>query len=178
MRIMRVMDEQKIIQNIVSGDAEHYRLLVERYQTGLIIYIEKMVRNRSDAEDIAQDVFVKAYTKLGDFDAEKARFSTWLYRIAAHASIDFLRKHGRVRTKEEVAEYADMIPDVSLYDDEVEDIRKAVAELEPPKFAEIIRAYYWEGKSYQEIARQYETSTNTVGTWMHRAKQQLKEVLS
>lgn len=57
-------------------------------------------------------------------------------------------------------------------------IREAVDTLEPPVVSEIIKAYYWQGKSYQTIADEFDLSINTVGTWMRRAKAQLKEKLS
>ena len=171
------MDEQEVIDKILNGDTEEYRHLVVRYQTGLIIYLENIVKNRFDAEDIAQEAFVKAYRQLGRYDGAQARFSTWLYRIAANCAVDQLRATKNKQTVAEV-DFIDTAEQSELYFDEISDIRHAIDSLEPPKFAEIIRAYYWKGQSYQEIAEAYGTSTNTVGTWVRRAKLQLREELS
>jgi RNA polymerase sigma factor (sigma-70 family) len=65
-----------------------------------------------------------------------------------------------------------------IEDEEKALLQKMINELEPPKYGALIRAYFWEGKSYQELAAEYHTSTNTVGTWMRRAKAQLREKLS
>lgn len=136
-----------------------------------------MVRNRADAEDIAQEAFVKAYENLDHYDAQKARFSTWLYKIAANLAIDWLRKNRRLVHIDDMEQY-DQPTESTLNPDEIAALRQAIDHLEPPKLAEVIRAYYWEGKSYQEIAATFDTTTNTVGTWIRRAKAQLAEELA
>lgn len=175
---MDMMDENKCIANILKGDANQYRILVERYQTGLIIHCENMLKDRQDGEDIAQEAFVKAYKNLANFTQDKARFSTWLYRIATNLCIDHLRKNKKKFALENVENYMESVEPEGLDQDEIIAIRRAVEELEPPQYAETIRAYFWEGKSYKEIASRYNTSTGTVGTWISRAKAQLKEKLA
>jgi RNA polymerase sigma factor (sigma-70 family) len=173
-----MIDEQQYIDRILKGDTDAYRDLVERYQTGLIIHCENILKDRGDGEDIAQEALIKAYNSLQKFSKEKAQFSTWLYRIATNLCIDLLRKSKRQISVKNIESLIEATSPQYLEEDEIRHIRKLVSELEPPKFAEIIKAYFWEGKSYQEIADMYETSTNTVGTWMSRAKQQLKENLA
>lgn len=172
------MDENTAIHRVCQGDADAYRPLVERYQTGLIIHCERLVGSRSDAEDIAQESFVRAYDKLAEFDTKRARFSTWLYRIATNKAIDHLRKSRRTVDYEDLDRLVDEAVPPSMELDEKEALRTAVDTLHPPKFSAIIKAYYWEGKSYQQIASAHNTTTGTVDTWMRRAKQQLKEKLS
>jgi len=174
---MSMIDEQKCIAQILKGNSDSYRELVDRYQTGLIIHCENILKNRHDGEDVAQEAFIKAYKNLHNFSKDKAQFSTWLYRIATNLCIDLLRKNKRqVRIKDIETKLEATLP-THIQDEEIAHIRKVVLELEPPKYAEIIKAYFWEGKSYQQIAELYDTSTNTVGTWMSRAKLQLKEKL-
>lgn len=171
-------NEKHIIQHVINGHTEQYRYLIERYQTGLIIHCENIVKDRQEAEDIAQESFIKAYDLLDSYDESKARFSTWLYRIATNKAIDHLRKHKRTVAIDDPEQYADEHADIELYDDEIAALRKAVDELEPPVYAQVIKAYFWEGKSYQTIAEELDITTNTVGTWMRRAKANLKEVLA
>jgi RNA polymerase sigma-70 factor, ECF subfamily len=172
------MKEKHIIQAVLEGDAEQYRLLVERYQTGLIIHCENLMKNRADGEDIAQEAFIKAYQSLKNFDDDKARFSTWLYKIATNKAIDHLRKKKRSVNVEDIEQFADITMLVEVPEDEIMLLRQAVDGLEPPVYSQVIKAYFWEGKSYQEIARELDVTTNTVGTWMHRAKAQLKEAIA
>jgi RNA polymerase sigma-70 factor (ECF subfamily) len=170
-----MIDEVTIIRRIIAGSKEEYRMLVERYQTGLIIHCENILKDRSLAEDIAQESFVKAYEKIATFDAEKARFSTWLYRIASNKCLDELRKMKQV-TNVSVDEMQEYIPE-ELYSDEKEHLRRVVRDLQPPEYSRVVQAYYWEGKSYSLIAQEFGTNTQTVGTWLRRAKLQLKEAL-
>ena len=173
-----MIDEQKHITQILNGDTNAYRGLVERYQTGLIIHCENILKNRHDGEDVAQEAFIKAYKNLNNFSKDKAQFSTWLYRIATNLCIDLLRKNKRQVHIKDIEERLEVVQLNHIQEEEIQHIRKVIQELEPPKYAEIIKAYFWEGKSYQEIAEKYETSTNTIGTWMSRAKVQLKGKLS
>ena len=172
-----MMDEKDCITKIISGDIERYRELVDRYQTGLIIHCENILKNRQEGEDIAQDAFIKAFKNLKNFSSEKASFSTWLYRIATNLCIDTLRKNKRKVMVKDIEKHLDAMLPQHIEEEEIAQLQKLITELEPPKYAEIIKAYFWEGKSYQEIADAHKTSTNTVGTWMSRAKKQLKEKL-
>lgn len=172
-----MMNETKIVEAVRGGDADSYALLVNRYQTGLIIHCENMLKSREEAEDVAQDAFITAYKKLDTFNPDEARFSTWLYKIATNKCIDILRK-----TKKTIELDAEKLSEqtmpVNLEEDEKLAIKNAVEQLEPPKFGEIIRSYYWQGKSYNELAKEYDTTVGTIGTWMRRAKLQLRKELS
>ena len=80
-----------IISAVLNGNQQAYAQLVERYQGFVFTLVLRYVKSREDAEEVAQDVFVKAYRALADFKGQ-ARFSTWLYTIATTTSITFLRK--------------------------------------------------------------------------------------
>jgi RNA polymerase sigma-70 factor (ECF subfamily) len=83
-----------------SGDADAYRVLVERHSRALFRLAFRMTGNESDAEDVVQESFLRAYRQLGKFD-ERATFGTWLYRIATNCSLDLVRS--RKRRSEQVA---------------------------------------------------------------------------
>lgn len=173
-----MMNEKECIKKILAGDRDAYRELVERYQAGLIIHCENILKDRHEGEDIAQEAFIKAYQNLRNFSGGKGRFSTWLYRIATNLCIDVLRKNKRKVELKNIEDHLESVLPRHIEEEEVEQLRKAIETLEPPKYAAIIKAYFWEGKSYEELANTYETSTNTIGTWMSRAKLQLKGKLS
>ncbi len=171
------MNEEEIIQEVLDGNQDRYAELVERYFKGLIIHCERIVGDRDDAEDIAQEAFIKAYERLNSFDAKRARFSTWLYKIATNKALDHLRKNKRKFNVEDVERLAESTMPLYMEEEEREAVRKAVLELVPPEYRQIVEAYYWQGKSYQQIAKEMDKPVNTIGTWMHRAKLQLKEKL-
>ena len=175
---MSIVKEKLVIARVLDGETDAFRELVERYQTGLIIHCENVLKDRQDGEDMAQEAFIKAFKNLDKFSSEKARFSTWLYRIASNLCIDFLRKNKGKVNVEDIEQYARALDPAYMEIDEIEKMRELVEQLEPPKYAAIIKAYFWEGKSYQEIATDYSTTTNTVGSWINRAKSQLKEKLA
>ena len=77
-----------------SGDADAFRVLVERHSRALFRLAFRMTGNEQDAEDVVQESFLRAYRQLGKFD-ERASFGTWLYRIATNCSLDLVRSRKR-----------------------------------------------------------------------------------
>jgi len=88
---MDVHDEKYLIERVKAGDKEAYTGLVNSYKDMIYTVCLRMLRSEADAEEAAQDVFVKVYRSLGSFQA-KAKFSTWLYRIAYNNCISVIRK--------------------------------------------------------------------------------------
>jgi len=175
-RIVSMMDESKLIEEVIAG-ADRFEELVRRYHVGLIIHCEGLVGDRDAAEDIAQEAFVKAYFDLEKFDPNKARFSTWLYRIATNKAIDYLRQQKRRVSVEDIESIAEATMPAYIEEEQKQEIRQAVLKLVPPKYRQVIEAYYWDGKSYEQIAHDMDIQLNTVRTWLRRAKLQLKEEL-
>jgi RNA polymerase sigma-70 factor, ECF subfamily len=171
------MDEAEIIAATIS-DTDRYEELVERYHTGLIIHCERLIGNRDDAEDIAQESFVKAYFNLQQFDPARARYSTWLYKIATNLAIDYLRSRQHQVKVDDIESVAELTMPVHLEEEEKREVREAVRKLRPVEYRQVIEAYYWQGKCYQQIADDTHVPLNTVRTWIRRAKIQLKESLS
>lgn len=169
------MNEQQLIRLVQDGESDAYRSLVERYQVGLIIYCNRFVQDRDVAEDIAQEAFIKAFYSIGEFDSTRAAFSTWVYRIANNTAKDYLRK-ARVTTP--LPDYDIPSESATLSESEANEIRHAVSQLEPPEYAHAIRAYYWEGKRYDTIAKELNVPAATIGTWIRRAKVKLRKELA
>ena len=85
------LNDNEIISKVLSGDHQAYAGLVNRYQNYVFTLALRMVKNREDAEEVAQDVFIKAYKYLADFKGN-SKFTTWLYTIVNNTGISFLRK--------------------------------------------------------------------------------------
>ncbi len=169
------MNEQQIIHLIKHGEHSAYRQLIERYQVGLIIYCDQIVSDRDAAEDVAQDAFVQAFYSINKFNPSMASFSTWLYRIANNKAKDYLRKSRKTLP---LPTYDIEATREALSESEANEIRRVVSRLQPPEYARVIQAYYWEGKRYEAIGEELGIPIATVGTWIKRAKTKLRKELS
>src|SRR5258706_12960697 len=85
------LNDNEIISKVLNGDQQAYAGLVNRYQNYVFTLTLRIVKNREDAEEVAQDIFIKAYKYLADFRGA-SKFSTWLYTIVNNTCITFLRK--------------------------------------------------------------------------------------
>ena len=175
------LGDNEIISRVLRGEQNAYAELVNRYQGYVFTLILRMVKNREDAEEIAQDVFVKAYRSLADFRGE-SKFSTWLYTITNTTSITFLRKkklevHSLDNEKVfEAADNKDSGFRANLIEQKsrVNMVNEAITMLSPDD-AEIITLFYKAEQSLEEISRILRLETNTVKVRLHRARGRLKE---
>ena len=175
------LGDNEIISRVLKGEQNAYAELVNRYQAYVFTLVLRMIKSREDAEEVAQDVFIKAYRSLADFRGE-SKFSTWLYTIANTTSITFLRKKKlevHSLDNEKVFEVADS-RDSGLRANMVEQksrvnmVNKAIAMLSPDD-AEIITLFYKAEQNLEEISRILRLETNTVKVRLHRARTRLKE---
>jgi RNA polymerase sigma factor (sigma-70 family) len=175
------LGDNEIISRVLQGEQSAYAELVNRYQNYVFTLILRMIKSREDAEEIAQDVFVKAFRSLADFRGE-SKFSTWLYTITNTTSITFLRKKKlevHSLDNEKVFEVADS-KDSGLRANLVEQksrvnmVNEAIAMLSPDD-AEIITLFYKAEQNLEEISRILRLETNTVKVRLHRARTRLKE---
>ncbi len=168
-------NEPALIRRILDGETAQYKVLIDRYKTGLYHHCFKFVRDEDQAEDIVQEAFIKAYLQLERYNPHY-RFSTWLYKIATNIALQQLRKHQpRLLEDDEIAAIISTLPSTDQLAKDNE-LVNAVAEL-PHKQQQVIHLRYFEGKSYAQIAERLGTTTGAVKGWMGRAKQQLKEML-
>lgn len=171
--------EKAIIAEILDGNPEPYRQLVERYHRGLIQHLYNIVYDGNAAEDLAQEAFIKAYEKLAQYNDAYA-YSTWLYKIADNLAFRYLRQAKQTQDIDVIEEtVSDDGPsleetvDASVTGDAV---RGAVRKL-PIEYRQAIILYYWDGKSYEEIAAIMDRPVGTIRTWLHRAKEHLRKEL-
>ncbi len=172
------MDEKNIIKQILKGDTEKYKLLLDRYQPGLVRHCFIMVHDYFVANDITQDASVKAYFQLRKYD-DRYHFSTWLYKIATNLCLDYLKKHKSI-SLDNIPEPMSNTPyplEQLEKNEMAKKLHEAVLGL-PIKYQTVISLYYWEGYSYEEISKIMTIPVGTVRTWLKRGKEQLKEVLN
>ena len=175
------LGDNEVISRVLQGEQEAYAELVNRYQAYVFTLVTRMIKSREDAEEVAQDVFVKAYRALADFRGE-SKFSTWLYTIVNTTSITFLRKkkleiHSLDNEKVfEVADSKDSGSRANMIEQKsrVNMVNEAIAMLNPDD-AEIITLFYKAEQNLDEIARILAIEANTAKVRLHRARARLKE---
>ncbi len=175
------LNDSEIITRVLSGDHQAYGELVERHKDFVFTLVLRIVKNREDAEEVAQDVFVKAYRYLADFKGN-SRFTTWIYTIANNTSISFLRKkrpHLLSMDEEKVlmaAEGRDSGMTANLVEQKsrVGMVNKAISLLSPDD-ATIITLFYKAEQSLEEIARVLGLEVNAAKVRLHRARTRLKD---
>lgn len=178
---MHTGTDNEIITRVLNGDRQLYADLVTRHQNFVFTIALKYTPVREDAEEIAQDVFVKAYKALADFRGD-SKFTTWLYSIANSTSITFIRKKKldiRSLDNEQVFEMADNRPS-GINANAVEQKSKVAMVTQAIRLlsaddARIITLFYKGEQSLEEIGQIMGIEPNTVKVKLHRARQRLKE---
>ncbi len=184
-----VQDRDTIsIEKALKGNQNAYRELTERHRTAIFHIVYKIVRDRETANDLVQETFMKAFASLASYRSEY-RFSTWLYKIAANCSIDFLRKKriqalslDRAINDESGSREMD-VPDYSYHPgrdlerkEQRFSIKEAINSL-PDKYREVIIYRHQDDKSYEEIADLLDIPLGTVKARIFRARELLKKKL-
>jgi len=166
-----------LADRIQSGDDAALTELMDRYKRPILNFVYRLLGNASEADDVAQEVFVRVYQNIRKFRPGAARFSTWLFQIARNAAIDHLRKRAR-RREEPLDNIAPAAPASRAVEaNEIGGrITAVVSELpEDQRTAFVLAEYH--GKSYAEIAEIMSCSEKSVESRLYRAKQFLRKQL-
>ena len=181
--------DEALVRSVLSGDRDRFELLVERYQTRLVNYLYRMVRNLEEAHDLTQEVFIRVYQALDRYDSQY-RFSTWLFRVAQNAAIDVIRKRRiqLVPLTRRADEGSESTVDLELPDGQPSaletlqgreldaSIRSAIDAL-PWEYRELILLRHYGELAYEEIAELKAMPLGTVKNKLFRARQMLKQQL-
>ncbi len=172
-----------LINAVLAGNTNQYAQLVKRHQRFVFTLAMRFAKNREDAEEIAQDCFIKAYKALGTFK-QTAKFSTWLYSITYTTAMTFLRKK-RLDTQslnddENILQIANLSAEFDADSYEKKSsyvyINQAI-DLLLPDDAAIITLFYKGEQSLEEIGFTLNMTPNTIKVKLHRARHRLKEKL-
>ena len=178
------LQDDEIIRQVIQGRSQAYALLVERYQHYVFTLVLRYVTDRQAAEELAQDVFVKAYRCLADFRGQ-SKFSTWLYTIAHTAALSHLRKkkHPTVTTDEEQMQHLSVRQGMhhpagreSELRSEKKMLHEAITRLIPTDAA-IVSLYYLQEQTLEEIGTVLGLTPNNVKVRLFRARQKLRDIL-
>jgi RNA polymerase sigma-70 factor (ECF subfamily) len=175
-------DDLVYIKQVIDGDSSAFAALVNRYKDMVFTLSLKMVKSREEAEEAAQDTFVKAYRSLNRFKAE-SKFSTWLYKVAYNTCLDRLKKQNRAQPLTAIDEYTEH---------EVVSLSNAVDSLEEKERQQLIQSclnllegedsflltlFYFEEQSVKEIAKIMGINDNYVKIKLYRGRKKLAAVL-
>ena len=178
----------RLMERIKAGDMDAFRDLVETHQKRVIGTIARMLNDETEAEDLAQQVFLRVWKSAARWEPT-AKFTTWLYTILRNLVFNECRRRARHRThsldaaiddEEHPQQFADghiKTPDTALLDTEMQDaIERAIAELpEAPRMAIIMRRY--QDVSYEEIGEVLDITVPAVKSLLFRARTELREKL-
>lgn len=173
------LTDAQIVTNILEGDPAGFQELVTRYQKPVFGICYRMLRHREEAEDLSQEVFIKAYRYLKQYNSEH-KFSSWILKIATNTCIDAIRKK-KLDTLPLEEDIKNSREDVSaerafLLADANREIESAIAAL-PPDYRVVVLLYHHHGQSYQQICDSLEVPMTVVKNRLFRARKILKESL-
>ena len=174
--------DEEIAALVQKGDDKSFGVLVERYEKKLMRYAKRFLFQYADAEDLVQDVFIKAYVNIRSFDV-KRRFSPWIYRIAHNEFINAIKKHGQEPIS--LFDVDALFPRLALHYANEEKFEKkelkgiledGLKKLDP-KYREPIVLFHFEELGYKEIAEVLRIPIATVGVRIKRGREALKKLL-
>jgi RNA polymerase sigma factor (sigma-70 family) len=179
----------ELIDRALKGDELAYAKLLLRYKSGVYFTVHKMVKLKSDCEDITLETFGKAFANLHLYSPQYA-FSTWLYRIAINTSIDYLRRHKGVHIS--IDQYADWDPEINgtrlsaltpnpeeklILKQRAIQLRQYVKRLKPD-YQKLIGMRYFKEMTYEEMAKTLDLPLGTVKVRLFRARSQLYNIFT
>jgi RNA polymerase sigma factor (sigma-70 family) len=173
------MSDELLIQKVLRQNEHAFRLLVEKYRNDVFRTIFAILRDQKEAEDATQEVFIKIYTSLPNY--ENQGFKTWITRIAVNHSIDVKRK--LTRRSEEVVENIeqkelftppDHVEHEVIIREKKQKVHDKLDEL-PENYRDVIYGYYIAEKSYQQMAIEQNVQVKTIEMKLYRARHWMKK---
>jgi RNA polymerase sigma factor (sigma-70 family) len=175
--VITAQEENTLIDRILAGERQLYAQLVDKYKSYAVTIAFKIVENKPEAEEAAQDAFIKAFQYLKGFNRQ-AKFSTWLYRIVFNTAVSYRRKnrHQFQDIANTHLEYHERSDGHIEREDQTKFLAQAMTKLnDADQLA--IRLYYMKELSLEEVAETMGQNLNTVKVRVHRARQRLADEL-
>lgn len=172
------MSDAELVTLVLGGNQDMFALLIERYKDAVQNLAYRMLNNVTEAEDVTQETFVRAYTQLATYKPTH-KFSTWLLSIASHLAIDQLRRRRFLALPLEDVPFLEWIVDIgtgpeqsALQGEQQDEIQSYLQRL-PSKYRAVIVLRYWYDFSYEEIANTLHLTPALVKARLHRARELL-----
>jgi RNA polymerase sigma-70 factor (ECF subfamily) len=174
------LDDNELVKLILQGDNNSMAQLINRYQVSVYNLCRRMLHNQQEAEDATQEVFLRVYQQLHTYNIDR-KFSTWILSIAAHYSIDLIRRKRPVSDLEEIISWkASLDPDpedMVVSGEERDEVREQLKKL-PSKYRMVLILRYWYDFSYEEISKATLLSISNVKIRLFRAREILAKQMA
>ncbi len=176
-------DEQLWLEQARQGDKAAFGKLIEAYQTPVFNLAYRMLNNAREAEEAAQEAFIRAYTRLDSYDPSR-KFSTWLLSITSNYCIDLIRKRRALLLSidEPLPPHPALMADGNerpeaqvMIGEQQQMVQSLLAEL-PEEYREAVVLRYWHDLSYEEIAEIMDTTVSAIKSRLFRARRQMAEI--
>jgi RNA polymerase sigma-70 factor, ECF subfamily len=177
--------DAQLMLRVRDGDDESFRVLLEKHRSPVIRFVYRMVQDQAVSEDLAQEVFLRIYRSRGTYEPT-ARFTTWLFRIATHLALNWLRDGRKERGQQRLDDdkdgempafqVADRRPSVEqrmVYQTRLQEVKDAIALL-PEKQRAAVLMHKYEEMEYTQIAQVLECSESAVKSLLFRAYETLR----
>ena len=177
---INIEEDDEIIKRCLSGEVEAFRYLVEKYQIRIINTCFKYTKNLVDAEDVAQEVFLRAYDNLNNFKFD-SKFYSWLYRIAVNTSLNYINSKEKRKEKETISDESclnnsnrssDSPSDYYQMMELIDKVEPLFDNL-PDDLKKLLELYEIYDYSYEEISKKLSVPIGTVRSRLHRARNML-----
>ncbi|MEX0609015.1 MAG: RNA polymerase sigma factor [Balneolaceae bacterium] len=175
----------QVVEDILAGKPNLYSSLINRYAPMVFHIVRRFVKNEDEAEELAQQIFVKTYERLETFDA-RSKFSSWLYVIGMNHCRDYaknIRRQNKNFSEMQSYELDDILSHTDAPDHEVESIEinailsTALISI-TPDFAEAFLMKYRDGFTYKEMSEQLNVNVNALKQRVHRARGELRDFMN
>ncbi|MES2812900.1 MAG: RNA polymerase sigma factor [Bacteroidota bacterium] len=179
---MSNIENQHYINLILNGNPNAFATLVDRYKDMVFTLALKMVTNREEAEEIAQDTFIKVYSSLNKFKGE-SKFSTWVYKITYNTCLDSLKKSKREKNTSYIEDFSEhQVKEIESALDTIDEkernqvIQNCLEQL-PNDEAFLLTLYYFDGQSVDEISKVMNNSVSNIKVKLFRTRKKLASIL-
>ncbi|MBC5836357.1 RNA polymerase sigma factor [Flavobacterium muglaense] len=176
------IEDTYYIKKVLAGDTKSFAVLVDRYRDLVFTLALRMLKNREEAEEVAQDTFIKVFKSLSKFKGE-AKFSTWIYRITYNSCLDALKKYKQEYQKDTIDEFTErQLATLDnafeiLADKEQSQIIEACLQKLPEEESFLLTLYYFDEQSIAEIAKIVAISEANVKVKLFRSRKKLAALL-
>ena len=175
-------NDQILINQIVEGDTNSFTILVDRYKDLVFTLALRMLKNREEAEEVAQDTFIKTYKSLEKFKGD-AKFSTWIYRVAYNSCLDRIKKNKKHLNNVEINEFTEhqvVTIDNALDNMETKERKEAMQRCIntlPSEESFLLTLYYFDDLSLDEISKIVGITANSIKVKLFRSRKKLATIL-